>query len=356
MKKFIRNIAIFFASLFRGMKSADETIVPSQKDNDNGSPAEEKKMEETNLYASLLKGEVTQEVKDLRYETYESVRQSKDWKPIGYSGVAVKRNHMQLKPPMKLDEEDGLKIVLIQDNKIFVDGRDEALKNIQKAVNIKNESDAEHTFKITYHNPPRHKLETFAKKVVVKTTEKENQFKLDFYLSEYPIENAPKAVYVVKELESLYNSGSRTCDLIDISSLTFTTDKAYGDDDWKIYNFNINSYIGIKKFDGNYVISFLASLPNGIKDIVEEYKDEESVKKFENKTPRKGKVKTITLADAKDVTEQEEKKIDTTKAVTMAKKVKATSSVKGKAIVKKPKSTTKTVNKKKENKTDENSN
>lgn len=319
MKKIWLNIKLFFISFFHGMKAADDVLTSSNKELSSGGVAEEQKAEQNNLYASLLRGEVTQEVKDLRYEMYESVRQSKDFKYVG-NGQAVKRNHMLVKSPMKIDEEDGLKVVLIQDNKVYIQGADSSVDNIKKVSTIRTEADAEHTFKATHEFFVRHKIETYAKKIVVKTTGEENKFKLDFYLSEYPVENDPRAVYVVKELESIYKSGSRTSDLTDLITLTFTTDKAYGDDDWKIYDFKIIDYIGIKKFDGNYILSFYASLPNGVTDTTEEFNDEESAKKFKNKTPRKNNA--ISLGDAIDAIRENEGKIDGKKAKVIVKKIK----------------------------------
>lgn len=319
MKRLFYNIKLFFYSLFHGIKAADSVLTTSNKEISSGGAVEEQKVEQNNLYASLLKGEVTQEVKDLRYEMYESVKQSKDWKYVG-NGQAVKRNHMLVKSPMKIDEEDGLKVILIQDNKVYVQGADSSIDNIDKVLKIRTEADAEHTFKATHEYLVRHKIETYARKLVVKLTGEENKFKLDFYLSEYPVENDPRAVYVVKELESLYNSKSRTSDLIDLITLTFTTDKAYGDDDWKIYDFKIIDYIGIKKFDGNYIISFYASLPNGISDTTDGFNDEESVKKFKNKEPRKKNA--ISLGDALDAIREKEEKIDDKKANVIVKKVK----------------------------------
>lgn len=321
MKRLFYNIKLFFYSLFHGMKAADDVITKSNKEISSGSAVEEQKVEQNNLYASLLKGEVTQEVKDLRYEMYESVRQSKDWKYLG-NGQAVKRNHMLIKSPMKIDEEDGLKVVLIQDNKVYMQGADNSVDNIDKISAIRTEADADHTFKATHEYFVRHKIETYSKKLVVKLTGVENKFKLDFYLSEYPVENDPRAIYVVKELESLYNSKSRTSDLTDLITLTFTTDKAYGDEDWKIYDFKVSEYIGIKRFDGNYILSFYASLPNGIEDVTKEFNDEESVKKFEKKEARKKK--TVSLTDAIDTIKAIEEKdnIDKKKANELVKKVK----------------------------------
>lgn len=321
MKKLIAKIKLLFLSLFHGMKAADDVLTNNNKEISSGGAAEEQKVEQDSLYASLLRGEVTQEVKDLRYEMYESVKKSKDFKVIGYSGHAIKKNHMLDKTPMEIDNEDGLKVVLIQDNKAYIRGADSSLDNLGNVLKTRVEADAEHTFKATHEYYVRHKLETFAKKIVVKQAEGENNFKLDFYLSAYPIENDPRAVYVVKELESLYKSGSRTSDLTDLKTLTFVTDKAYGDDDWKIYDFKIREYVGIKEFDGNYILSFYASLPeDGVKDTTEEYNDEESIRKFENKEPRRKNA--VSLGDAVALINEKEEKIDEKKANDIVKKVK----------------------------------
>lgn len=330
MKRLFYELKLFFISLFGGMKAADEILTSSNKEISVGDgTVTEQKTEQQNLYAALLKGEVTQEVKDLRYEMYESVRQAKDWEVKGYTGVAVKKNKMLVKTPMKIDEEDGLKVILIQDNKIYYQGQDSSVENAQKLVKVRTEADADHTFKATHEYHVRHKIETYAKKLVVKQTGEENKFKLDFYLSEYPIENDPRAVYVVKELESLYKSGSRTSDLTDLITLTFTTDKAYGDDDWKIYDFKMKEYIGIKKFDGNYIISFYASLPNGVEDVTKDFNDEESVKKFKEKAPRKKK--SVQIGEAKDLIDAKDNKIDEKKANELVKTIKK--SPKGKKTI-----------------------
>jgi hypothetical protein len=212
-----------------------------------------------------------------------------------------------------------LKVVLIQDNKVYFEGPDTSVSNADKLTKVRVEADAQHTFKATHEYFVRHKIETYANKVVVKLSG-ENQFKLDFYLSEYPIENDPRAVFVTKELESLYKSGSRTSDLTDLKTLTFTTDKAYGDDDWKIYDFNVGEFTGIKKFDGNYIISFNASMANDTNDTVKEFYDKESIRKFENKEPRKKK--TVSLGDAVDLIKEKENKIDEGKANMLVDKVK----------------------------------
>ena len=317
MKKTLLNLRLFFASLFRGMKSADEIISEGNKNSSSGNQVSEQKTESQSLYASLLRGEVTQEVKDLRYEMYESVRKSKEYDVLGFTGNAVKKSNMLDRTPKNIDTSDGLKVVLVQDNKIDFDGQNASVENIDVTSRTRVEADAKHRFKVTHEYPVRYKIEAFAKKVVVKSCDVvgddgsvEKRYKLDIYVSQYPIENEPRAVYVTKELESLYESGSRTSDLTDIITLSFTTEHPYGDDDWKVYNFTVKQYIGIKKFDGRYILSLYASLPEtGAVDVSEKYNDEVSVRKFKEKA-RREKKKPVSIGNAMEMVREKDEKVD----------------------------------------------
>lgn len=322
MKRIWLDIKLFFISLFGGMRSADDLLTTSNKQLDAAGAAEEQKVESNNIYAQLLRGEVTQEVKDIRYEMYEAARRADEYEVAGYSGKAVKKNKMLMKAPKNIYTGDGLKVVLVQDNKIAMDGVWSKESN-SNALKTRVEADAEHTFKATHEYMVRHKVEVFTRKLVVKATGEPNKYKLDLYLSEYPIENDPRAVYVTKELESLYKSGSRTSDLTDLKTITFKTDRAYGDSDWRIYDFTVSSYAGMVKFNGYYILSFYASLPEeGIFDVTEEFNDEESKRKFEAKEKRPYN-KGMSLLEYIAIQEfKKEKEIDETKANDLLKKVK----------------------------------
>ena len=86
IKKLPSGSEILLNSLLRGMKSADDLLTTSNKENTTPASVEEK-IEIDNVYASLVKGEITQEVKDLRYETYEAARKASEYRYVG-NGVA----------------------------------------------------------------------------------------------------------------------------------------------------------------------------------------------------------------------------------------------------------------------------
>ena len=76
MRKFFIKIAIFLRYLMRGFHSANaEAFEGKTQESEEGTTAEQQQ-ETNNVYQNLLKGEVTQAVKELRYEMYHAERKS----------------------------------------------------------------------------------------------------------------------------------------------------------------------------------------------------------------------------------------------------------------------------------------
>ena len=80
MRKIFIKIAIFLRYLMRGLHSADaEAFEGKTQESEDGTTAEQQQ-ETNNVYQNLLKGEVTQAVKELRYEMYQAERNSYNYK------------------------------------------------------------------------------------------------------------------------------------------------------------------------------------------------------------------------------------------------------------------------------------
>ena len=94
MEKIWINIRIFFTLLFNGFKNANDIAFTGNKDTHvaNGSSIEQQK-EVQNVYKDMLKGELTQEVIELRHEMYFAERASKKYKYTG-NGRAIKQNNI----------------------------------------------------------------------------------------------------------------------------------------------------------------------------------------------------------------------------------------------------------------------
>ena len=85
IKKFFRRIGYMFAF---GMKGADDIILSQDKENANIGIIQTK--ETHNLGEALMRGEVTQEVEELRYRNYKIAREANNYKYIG-GGQAIKK-------------------------------------------------------------------------------------------------------------------------------------------------------------------------------------------------------------------------------------------------------------------------
>ena len=113
MRKIFIKIAIFLRYLMRGLHSADaEAFEGKTQESEDGTTAEQQQ-ETNNVYQNLLKGEVTQAVKELRYEMYQAERNSYNYKYSG-GGSCEKKKSVDVK---NVDISDGEKIFLIQANR-----------------------------------------------------------------------------------------------------------------------------------------------------------------------------------------------------------------------------------------------
>ena len=84
------RIKNFFSALLFGMKAGDNLMTTSNQDPDEGSSVHQQ-IEKKSVLQDLINGEVTQEVEELRYETFKAEEMSNEYRYIG-SGVALKKD------------------------------------------------------------------------------------------------------------------------------------------------------------------------------------------------------------------------------------------------------------------------
>ena len=305
-KKAILDAKILWHSLFHGMGAVDDILTKSNKTSD-GSVTAEQKLEQDNVYASLVKGEITQEVKDLRYETYQAARKASEYQYIG-GGTAVKKNTMLKNIDAKVENEDNLKVVLVQANHLIPTSVYDA---VEEALHKHAELPTEHRLKIERKYYSRFKIEDYATQLVVKESPTDKNYILDFYVPIEPVENQPKAIYFSQEVKSVFRSKSCTSDILDIDNVSFITEKAYPVLDMHGYSFKYLEFLKMIEYNGSYIIRYYAIADKFGTDEIEEFNDKESVRKFEAKEPRpKKNGNTISLADAKALAETPDEKVD----------------------------------------------
>lgn len=300
------NIRIFWHSIFVGMKSADEKTMGVTKDGNITDNSVEEHISEDGVYADLLKGEVTQEVMEMRDSNYRGYKASFDFKYIGNGNVMKKEN--MTTPKLNVYNPDELQIVLIQDNKLIVQGIVEGSGNAEREGDkVENKNDK---FSLTIERDvfPRFLLEKYIKKIVVRQGEKT---KVDLYCSTYARQFMPTDSLFITELKNIYEKKIKPSDTIDIESIEFVTESCYGSKDIVFFKFGDMVFESINMYDGNFVITYSAyPICDGL-DLTEQYRTEEMDRKYENKELRE---------NAKIYYEEpEEKTLDVNQALSLLK-------------------------------------
>ena len=276
--------------LFSGLRAADKVAFAAKDTSGNGDGANiEVQNEEKSVYKDLLRGEITQEVRELRHEMYYAERESHKYKYVG-NGVAVKKNKLFDDEVKGLENSDGYKVQLIQNHREDTEGVADNL--VEHDYRLKDQRN--YTIKIERNFIPRFRIEEFANKVVVKRID-EKHVLLDVYVTKYESQFNRRHKPFLNELEAVY-MGDTQSDIIDFDTLAFTTFKAYGADDLIYYKYNNIKFDNIVEFNGDYVLKFFADIECDGDDLINEFYDEIAAKKNAEHAPRKDK-NTINILD-----------------------------------------------------------
>lgn len=296
MKHFLKNIwlniRLFMNYLMQGLRVADNLLTSQNKEDGDGANIEQKK-EVQNVYADLLRGEVTQEVRELRHEMYYAERLSHEY-TYGGNGRVVKKNRM-FNYNGNIEVSDGYPIQVIQENR----------EDITLTSDFKDTRDF--TLKITRDFVPTMRIEEYATKLVIKRIDKDKVI-LDFYTPIMPRQFDRRSRIFTNALGRIYE-GDVKSDLIDFSGVEFTSYNAYGSEDLKEYEYNNVRYELILEFDGSYVLRFTANIVKDGLDMITEFYDEATAKKCEEHEMRKGA--QMNYETAVEITERDKYDVDT---------------------------------------------
>ena len=289
------NIRTFFHLFFRGLNQADKVVFGSKEEFLNKDLSIEQQQEVDCVWNDLIKGEVTQRVKDLRYETAHAVRESKHYEYIG-NGIAKKRTMYEYKGIA--ENSEGYDIVLVQDNSKIIKGVGDAFDNPIIEYEIKVNA----PFKL------KHRVDSYLKKVILRK-DNEEKYYLDLYFSKYLEKYNNVHKFFLSELTRIYEGKDMRSDILLINSVEFMTKNAYGDNDDVVYKIGLTEFRDIKEFDGNYVLTFNAKIKEK-DDLIRLVYDEKSAEKFNNKTARDEKKPSVKYGDIQQEDEIKKKNDD----------------------------------------------
>ena len=276
MRKIFNWFRNIWDGLFWGMKATEDSMFKGNTDTIPGS-AIVQEVNDKRVSKALLKGEVTQEVEELRYRTYKIDRESKQYEYIAPT-LAFKRDKQDSKF-VTYENEDNLEIITIQNNETIVEDILESLKGV--GGHGKKE---EYVIKIERDFYPRYKIEAYTKRLVVKKLDEEHSI-LDLYVSKYPNDKDFKSKGFVREIEKIRDERMKS-DVIDIKKISFVTSHAFKLDDMLEFEFDNIEFQKVLEYDGHYVIRFKSkNVKNGC-DLTEQYYCKTMDEKYKKKVKK----------------------------------------------------------------------
>ena len=260
-------------NLFWGLRNADEVMTSQSADSTIGTEIQ-KEVHENRVSKALLKGEITEEVKQLRYRTYKVDREAKSYQYFSPTLAKKLGNEKMDSQFITFEDKYGVTPLLIQPN--FIEG------------NTMSEDMMNETFKYSTHSiinierdfVPRYKFENFAVRLVVFLVK--GEYKLDFYFSIYPNSDNLNSKGFVNEVKRIKDDGTRS-DILDIKGVSFTTCHAWGVNDMLEYSFKDLEFTDVTEFDGHYIIHYNAKAEKEGNDVTSAYYNENMEKKYREK-------------------------------------------------------------------------
>ena len=210
-----------------GLKAADTEIMGNKAIDSNGVTINQEVSDER-VAKHLLKGEVTQEVEELRYRTYKVDNESKNFKYLG-NGVAVKEN-------VNTEKTEKTKFKFSQENENICET---VLGTLKQVGNYGTER---YRFEIDYNSFVRFKVEKFATKIDVDIDEKIGKVETTLHFNTEPNPYDASSMPFINELKKLFDvkneyQASKNEIASSIINISFTTYKAYNEDDFVNYSF-----------------------------------------------------------------------------------------------------------------------
>lgn len=266
------------------------------------------------LADALVHGEITQEVKNLRWRTYKILKSTKGLSlsfdkndEDGDAWYKTKRiEDSRLLKKIVLDDYDNYPIEMVVPNEEITISNLGAISEHFKQYDepIKNENEngevvsathgeinaneffinnrGEKQIQISRQSFPKFYIERFTKKLNIRTISNEEKL-LEFYISKYPNEYDRTNYLFIKEINKLINNGPERINFLEISNVEFISENAVGSDDFLYYNYKIKSFDKIIEFDGHYVVKFIAEVVSNGEDVLSKYVEPELEQKYLNK-------------------------------------------------------------------------
>lgn len=263
---------------------------------------------------SLINGEITQEVMDLRWRMYKVLQESEglsseiiDYEPDGTPITKTKkRDNKKALKKIKLDDYDKEPLEMVVNNDEIISSGNDVMNNDyiqlldEVVINYDDKGEiisathgsisGEEYFASNKTDKPitvnsegsrKFNLETFTKKLNIRTKTNGEKI-LEFCVSKYPDEYNRTSRLFLSELKKAIEKPEKSS-ILEINEVEFVTYKTTGVNDFLAYKYKINSFHKIIEFNGYYVIKFIGEVITNGEDILLKHKQSELEEKYKNK-------------------------------------------------------------------------
>lgn len=252
---------------------------------------------------SLINGEITEEVMDLRWRTYK-ILDAADGSSVDFKGYDdngnpiydIKRKNLKISDP-NIDNFDPYEIEMIVDNTEIVKGVEDALNdtnitldrysnitsenNIQ-GVNYFTQTKNEKPIAVTRNNTPNFFIENFTNVLKIRKINNDQRL-LEFYISIYPDEYNRVSRLLISNIKKKMENPLLGGEMFNLKTVGFITNKTQGAYDNLLYEYENLTYDKIVEHNGHYVVKFISDIKINGYSIVENHRRENLDKKYENK-------------------------------------------------------------------------
>jgi hypothetical protein len=316
------------AILSLAMANVEKNALSQKSDNLKNNTNHEVSINQGTLLQALIRGEITQEVKELRWRMYKIDEASKKLKSkvigldeYGNDIIQVSEyNEADVLAETKLDS-DEYKLIMIFKNEPSLNTLSESMakilyntdekiiekykeasgdyklneekieKNTDKderkvvgivTLNSANDSiDLKYPLIIDREHIYKYDIENFVEKVHIRQINNE-EFLLELLVQEEPDPNRDNSKSLIKDLnKSIENIAFGG--FLDITKLMFVTNKTIGSPDNRLYEYEILNFDKLVKFNGYFIIKYKAKILTNGKNLLEDFIDSDLEEKYKNK-------------------------------------------------------------------------
>lgn len=291
--KILKKIRTYLEGLFYGMKITEDQVLKQSNESITAATEISQEVTSNRVSGALLRGELTEEVKELRYRNYKVDREAKKYEYFSPTlSIHKDRLNKQDNKFIAFENEDNLEVVTVQENKEVVQNINDfnmsAEKNADVEGNFKTSEKVEHTIKATRDFIPRYRIEDFASKLVVRKYSKTLDL-LDLYITKYALKSVNVNMIMrnglIHEIEKIRDNGVKS-DILDIKTIGFVTSNAYKKVDLLEYQFDRIKFVGVYEYDGSYILRFKGRVVKDGVDLTDKYYNKTMDEKYQKKAKK----------------------------------------------------------------------